>query len=79
MDNWANQSHFLDRDTSFVSPLESAGNLGNYEDISGLQISSTTGNFLGNSALWNQIFGYWGTGTGLTQGRGYHQSFDLDL
>ncbi|GET40333.1 hypothetical protein MiSe_51420 [Microseira wollei NIES-4236] len=40
MDNWANQSHFLEQDTSFVSPLESAGNLGNYQDISGLQIIS---------------------------------------
>ncbi|WP_392477874.1 calcium-binding protein [Nostoc sp. C110] len=28
MDNWANQPYFLDRDTSFVSPLESAATLG---------------------------------------------------
>lgn len=28
MDYWAKQSHFLDRDTSFVSPLESAATLG---------------------------------------------------
>jgi hypothetical protein len=28
MANWASQSHFLDRDTSFVSPLESAATLG---------------------------------------------------
>jgi hypothetical protein len=46
MAHWANQPHFLDRDTSFIGPLESAATLGIMKTFRIYKTAPNQANFL---------------------------------